>query len=55
MHCVALLQQQLGKVAAVLASDAGDQRVFAVAHELPLSCRRHFASILHPDWNLLHD
>ena len=32
MHDVALLQQQLRQVAAVLARDAGDQGVFAVAH-----------------------
>ena len=34
MHGVALLQQQLRQVAAVLAGDAGDQGVFAVAHGL---------------------
>ena len=32
MHGVALLQQQLRKVAAVLAGDSGDQGAFAVAH-----------------------
>ena len=33
MHGVALLQQQLRKVAAVLAGNTSDQGVFAVAHE----------------------
>ena len=32
MHGVALVQQKLRQVAAVLAGDAGDQRLFAVAH-----------------------
>ena len=39
MHGVALLQQQLRQVAAVLAGDAGDQRVFAVAHGCHYPCR----------------
>ena len=40
MHGVALLQQKLRQVAAVLAGDAGDQRLFAVAHD----CHCHLSS-----------
>ena len=40
MHGIALFQQQLRQVAAVLAGDAGDQRVFAVAHGAIVPCRR---------------
>ena len=38
MHGVALLQKQLRQVAAVLAGDAGDQGVFAVAHGRHCRC-----------------
>ena len=38
MHCVALLQQQLRQVAAVLAGDASDQGAFAVAHGCHCRC-----------------
>ena len=40
MHGIALLQQQLRQVAAVLAGDACDQGMFAVAHD----CHCHLSS-----------